>query len=37
MKEVYQDGYGFWMGANDISTEGSFNWLDGTRGFTIYC
>ncbi len=37
MKKVDKDAFGYWMGANDIETEGSFTWLDGSKGFTIYC
>ena len=32
MKKVDKDVYGFWMGANDIETESSFAWLDGSQG-----
>ena len=36
MKKV-NEKLGFWMGANDLNREGSFIWLDGSKGKFTTC
>ena len=37
MSKIGNENFGFWMGANDISNEGSYVWLDGSKGQFKIC